>query len=73
MAPMNYIVMSSPRTGSSMLCAALSHSSLAGKPDEFMHDGRLKDENHPEAHIETLKQYVKKIYRKMPPPTGCSA
>jgi LPS sulfotransferase NodH len=59
--PMNYIVMSSPRTGSSMLCAALSHTSLAGKPDEFMHDWWLKDNNHPEADIETLKQYVKKI------------
>lgn len=44
-----------------MLCAALSHTSLAGKPAEFMHKKALKDENHPEADIETLRQYVNKI------------
>jgi LPS sulfotransferase NodH len=53
--------MSSPRTGSSMLCAALSATSLAGKPAEFMHKKALKDENHPEADMETLKLYVKRI------------
>ena len=61
MTKMNYIVMSSPRTGSSMLCGALSDTSVAGKPTEFMHKKVLKNENHPEADVETLKLYVKKI------------
>ncbi|MDO8354178.1 MAG: Stf0 family sulfotransferase [Aestuariivirga sp.] len=61
MTTLNYIVMSSPRTGSSMLCAALSDTSLAGKPAEFMHKKTLKNENHPEADAETLTQYIKKF------------
>jgi trehalose 2-sulfotransferase len=61
MTKMNYIVMSSPRTGSTMLCGALSDTSAAGKPTEFMHKNVLKNENHPETDMETLKQYVKKI------------
>jgi LPS sulfotransferase NodH len=44
-----------------MLCAALSATGLAGKPTEFMHKKMLKDENHPEADMKTLKQYVKKF------------
>jgi len=44
-----------------MLCAALYGASLAGKPAEFMHKAGLKHDNHPEANIETLKQYLKKI------------
>ena len=44
-----------------MLCGALSDTSLAGKPAEFMHKKALKNENHPEADVETLTQYIKKI------------
>jgi trehalose 2-sulfotransferase len=44
-----------------MLCAALSDTLLAGKPAEFMHKDALKKANHPEADLETLKLYVKKI------------
>ena len=34
---------------------------MAGKPAEFMHRKVLKNENHPEADIESLKLYLKKI------------
>lgn len=70
MAAVNYIIMSSPRTGSSMLCAALAGSSLAGNPTEFMHQAGLEGNGHPETDMQSLNAYMQKLIDENTTPNG---
>jgi LPS sulfotransferase NodH len=65
-----YIILSSPRTGSTMLASALYSTSLAGVPFEYFHQYLLKARNHPERRPNELSVYLKEMIRRRTSPNG---
>lgn len=54
---MKYLILSSPRTGSTMLAAALNASGLAGRAKEYFHLDTLAQHHHPEATKQGMFAY----------------
>jgi trehalose 2-sulfotransferase len=65
-----YIILSSPRTGSTMLASALYYTGLAGVPFEYFHHNLLKARNHPERRPNELGMYLKEMIGKRTSPNG---
>lgn len=58
---MKYLIMSSPRTGSTMLSMALNATDRAGKVEEYFHASRLAEIGNPENSRETMLAYFRDI------------
>ena len=59
---LSYVVCTAPRTGSTLLCGALSRTGIAGRPDEYF-DIHAHNEAHWRRHlaIDQLSEYVSKV------------
>jgi LPS sulfotransferase NodH len=67
---MKYLIMSSPRTGSSLLGGALTNSGHAGRPLEFAHKKTLRENGNPEQTIGGLLAYLDRIVEHNTTPNG---
>jgi trehalose 2-sulfotransferase len=56
-----YIVLTAPRTGSTMLCDALTASGVAGRPEEYFHRRALQNVGDPQKSAEGLRNYLREI------------
>lgn len=65
-----YIILSSPRTGSTMLASALYHTGLAGAPFEYFHPQILKARNNPELRPNELNVFLEEMIRRRTSPNG---
>jgi LPS sulfotransferase NodH len=65
-----YIVLSTPRSGSTLLCSALHHSGLAGVPFEYFHYSLLDKIGRPEKFPFKLDLYLNKLYDTRTTPNG---
>ena len=65
-----FIVLSTPRSGSTMLTSALFETSSAGAPFEYLHESSLKYAGNPERHPGGLKKYFEDLEAKRTSPNG---
>jgi trehalose 2-sulfotransferase len=65
----SYVVCSTPRSGSSLLCDVLASTELAGAPTEFF-DRNQMDEFYRRWGIETLDEFLEALIRKKTSPSG---
>ena len=65
-----YIILSSPRTGSTMLASALYNSGVAGAPFEYFHKNLLALRNNPERRPNELNQYLEEMIARRTSPNG---
>ncbi len=56
-----YVILSTPRSGSTFLCSALHASNVAGVPFEYFHYSLLPKLGHPEIHTELIMPYFEKL------------
>ncbi len=66
-----YIILSSPRAGSTMLAEALYNTGLAGAPFEYFNQKILKARNNPERRPNELGLYLDEMIRRRTSPNGC--
>jgi LPS sulfotransferase NodH len=67
---MKYLILSSPRTGSTALCHALEATGVAGAPREYFHRKRLNAASNPEKDIRSLKNYFDEVVVRNTTPNG---
>ena len=65
-----YIILSNPRTGSTMVSSALYATNLAGAPFEYFHRELLNACNKPETRPNELNLYLDGIIRRRTSPNG---
>lgn len=65
-----YIVLSTPRSGSTLLCSALHNSKLAGVPLEYFHYSLLDKIGNPEKFRQTLNLYFQNLQYRRTSPNG---
>ena len=65
-----YVVLSTPRSGSTLVCSALHNSGLAGAPFEYFHHSLLDKAGHPEKFPHRLDLYFNKLHTTRTTPNG---
>lgn len=58
---MKYLILSSPRTGSTMLAAALNATGRAGRVKEYFHASTLAEQGHPEQAKPSMLAYYERV------------
>jgi LPS sulfotransferase NodH len=69
-AARKYLIMSTPRSGSTMLSSALHASGLAGAPFEYFHPAPLNNAGNPELYPNRLNLYFKDVVSRRTSPNG---
>lgn len=67
---MQYVILSTPRSGSTLLCSALHNSTVAGVPFEYFHYSLLPKLGNPEKHTELIMPYFKSLQSSRTTPNG---
>ena len=67
---MKYVVLSTPRSGSTFVCSALHNSKLAGVPMEYFHYSLLDKIGNPEKFPSVLYPYLNNLKSKRTSPNG---
>ena len=67
---MKYVVLSTPRSGSTFVCSALHNSKLAGVPMEYFHYSLLDTIGNPEKYPGALYPYFNNLQSKRTSPNG---